>query len=152
MLLGRGCVKKAREHSGHARRATAAPLRDSWTSLAILAGVLALATLLEATPREASLAGLRAPPCALRAVLGEHACPGCGLTRSTSLVVRGDLAGSLSVHPAGALVALLCLAGIALHLHILIRRRRTATHAALLRLGGRLFVLGLVAACVVRWI
>ena len=145
-------MKEAKEHLGHTGRATAAPLRDSWTSLAMLAGVLVLATVMEATPRGASLAGLRAPPCALRAVLGEHACPGCGLTRSTALVVRGDLAGSLSLHPAGVLVALLCLAGIALHLHILIRRRRTATHVALLRLGRRLFVVGLVAACVVRWI
>ncbi len=151
MLLGRGRVKKAREHLAHARRATAAPLRDSWTSLAMLAGVLVLATVLEATPRGASLAGLRAPPCALRAVLGEHACPGCGLTRSTSLVVQGDLSGSLRLHPAGALVAILCLGGVAVHLHILVRRRRTAVHAALLRLGRHLFVAGLVVACVLRW-
>lgn len=32
------------------------------------------------------------------AVLTHHACPGCGLTRATRLLLRGDLAASLHMH------------------------------------------------------
>ncbi|MFQ5844228.1 MAG: DUF2752 domain-containing protein [Planctomycetota bacterium] len=122
--------------------------RDSWASLAILGGVLCVAALLDASPHSASLAGVEGPPCLLGTLLGERACPGCGLTRSAALVAQGDPAAAFAVHPAGILVILLCAAGVVTHLHILIRRR--CGHAELRRLGRRLFVVGLAAGWLVR--
>ena len=72
------------------------------------------------------------------------------MTRSSGFAARGDLAGSFALHPAGLLVLALCAAGVLLHLHILVRGRRTARHAALQRLGHRTFVVGLLAAYVIR--
>jgi hypothetical protein len=42
--------------------------------------------------------------CVLHRLTG-LSCPGCGLTRSICHLLQGDLAGSLRLHPAGALVA-----------------------------------------------
>lgn len=39
--------------------------------------------------------------------LGLDFCPGCGLGRSVSLLLHGDIAGSLSIHPLGIPAALI---------------------------------------------
>ena len=119
-------------------------------SAALLAGVLAAAAWMDATPRDATLFGIQGPPCALRALAGEKACPGCGLTRSTALTVHGQLAEALRVHPAGPLVALLCALGLLLYLHAAWHGRMEGVHLRMARLGRRVFVVGLAAGWLVR--
>ena len=121
-------------------------------ALVVLALPLLLGSAADADERHASLLGVEATPCPLRLLAGEHACPGCGLTRGTALAVQGSWQRSFGVHPGGALVALLCAAGLAVHAHILLRRERRPAHERLLRAGQRTFVVGLLAAWVVRLI
>jgi len=118
----------------------------------VLALPLLLGAVADADEENASLLGVQGNPCPLRLIAGDHACPGCGLTRGTALAVQGNLRASWHVHPAGWLVALLCAAGIAIHTRILMRGERTAVHARLLRQGHRIFVVGLFAAWLGRLI
>lgn len=50
--------------------------------------------------------------CLVKAIAGVE-CPACGITRSASLVLSGDWAESLRIHPAGAVVMLAVLASAA---------------------------------------
>lgn len=49
------------------------------------------------------------PPCTMKAMTG-LSCPGCGMTTTFSLVVRGDIAHALQVNWAGVVVA--CVAAV----------------------------------------
>ena len=132
--------------------------RRSRFAVLVLALPLLLGAVADADEQHASLfgseglLGVQGNPCPLRLIAGDHACPGCGLTRGTALAVQGNLRASWHVHPAAWLVALLCAAGIAIHTRILIRGERTAVHARLLRQGHRIFVVGLFAAWLGRLI
>ena len=116
----------------------------------LLAAPLAIGLCLEATPEKATLLGWEGPSCLVADHLGEAACPGCGLTRSTALWVQGDFAGSTAAHPVGWLVVLLCAAGIALYTDIFRRGQTTSLHRRLLRSGRWAFASGIVAAWVLR--
>jgi hypothetical protein len=94
--------------------------------------------------------GLSGPGCPLGDALGSSACPGCGLTRSTALALHGDWVAALSLHAGGFVVVLACLAGIALHGHVLATRRRSPRHDALLRFGRFAFALGILGAWAAR--
>ena len=50
------------------------------------------------------------------AVLTGSACPGCGLTRSIASLARGDLSGSVAMHPFGILLAFQAVVFIALEI------------------------------------
>jgi len=126
--------------------------RRSRFALVLLALPLLLGSVAEADERQANLLGMHAIPCPVRLLGTEHACPGCGLTRGTALAMHGEIHRSWNVHPAGLLVALLCAAGVAVHLHILARRERRPVHDRLLRHGHRVFVVGLFAAWLTRLI
>lgn len=76
--------------------------------LAALA-ILLVAAVLDVTPARdgVTLLGWRLPEvCTTKRALGV-ACPGCGLTRSFVVGVRGDLAASARLHPVGAVLLLL---------------------------------------------
>lgn len=118
--------------------------RRSLLALLLFAAVLLLGLLMRADGEHAVLVGLEGPHCVLRGLLGEKACPGCGLTRSVVLVLHGGWGEAWDVHPAGFLVAALCLAGLIVHGSILFGRRRTEWHGRLLSLGYRIFVVGLL--------
>lgn len=122
----------------------------AWISLLAAGGVLALAGLLDVTRDSASLGGISGPHCLLGRTLGEGACPGCGLTRGTALAVQGEWSESFASHPAGIVVALLCAAGILVHSHILIGRRRRRSHTVLIRVGQSVFVVAIATAWLVR--
>ncbi|GEM_PF-387021 len=54
----------------------------------------------------------RLPPlCASRSLFG-ISCPGCGLTRSITLLAHGELRRSLAMHPVGAIMAIYIVAQI----------------------------------------
>jgi len=125
-------------------------LRGSALAVLLLAFPLVVGALAEADERHAALLGMEAAPCPIRLVAGDHACPGCGLSRSTVLAVHGELSRSWRVHAAGILILLLCVGGIAVHAHILATRRRSRWHERVLRFGRRLFALGLLGAWILH--
>jgi len=96
------------------------------------------------------LLGVEAVPCPARLLGGEHACPGCGLSRATVLAVHGDWSRSWSVHPAGIVLALLCACGIALRLSLRFAPRPATVRESILRAGPPLFIVGIVAGWVLR--
>jgi hypothetical protein len=64
------------------------------------AGMLAVAVIRPMLPIEV------VPPCPLRAVLGIP-CPMCGMTRSVTSIIHGNLGHALTMQPAGFLVVAL---------------------------------------------
>ncbi|MDA1264999.1 MAG: DUF2752 domain-containing protein [Planctomycetota bacterium] len=124
------------------------PRTRSWWAVVILSLPLVLGLLLRIEGSSASLFGLEGPECAVGRAIGPAGCPGCGLTRATGLTLQGDLDGAAALNWAGIAVVLACLAGLAVHLDILVRaKRRTPFHQRLLRLGAR----GFLAAVFLAW-
>jgi len=125
-------------------------LHRSWLALCILAAPILLGLCLSVEQGQATLFGLAGPACVVGEALGEHACPGCGLTRSTALVMHGSWRESFDLHPGGWLIVLLCAAGILVHADALRRGVITSAHDQLLRSGRALLVLGLAAAWIIK--
>lgn len=114
------------------------------------AGVLVLAATAEASHSAATWFGIRGPVCPLGFLLGECACPGCGLTRSTAMVVQGRFSDALALNPAGFVVAALCVAAILLHADVARRGRAADLHLTLRQLGRQVFIAGIAAAWLLR--
>ena len=112
--------------------------------------VLALAATATVSRHAATWFGVRGPICPLGHLLGEHACPGCGLTRSTALVVQGRWYEALSLHPAGFVVAGLCIGAVLLHLDVLRRGAVLDGHLRLRRASRWCFVAGILLAWTAR--
>ena len=126
--------------------------RRSWIMAGILAGALLLGVLVKADTERATLFGLEGPHCLLGSAIGETACPGCGLTRSTALLLDGEWGEATRVHPACWVVVMGCFFGLLVHLDILRRGRRTSVHRTILSVGHGVFVTGLTAAWLLRLI
>ncbi len=118
---------------------------SSACAAALSALVLLVALLMHADTAHATLFGFSGLPCPAGTLLGESVCPGCGLTRSTALVMHGRFAEALRLHAGGFFVVFACLAGFLVHGHSLLVRHRSPRHDALLRAGRVLFVAGIVA-------
>lgn len=119
-----------------------------WGSLGILAiciGVIAAGLAVEVSAEAAHWHGAEGPKCLVRGILGDEACPGCGLTRATALVLQGRWGDAWRIHAGGFVVALLCCAGIPLHLDILRRGEVRSVHRRLGRAGRWALLLGVVA-------
>ena len=82
-----------------------------WRDRLVLAAPLAVIGLL-ATVQPVS-AGVTICPFAL---ITGMACPGCGMTRAASSLIRGDLTNALGYHPLVPLIALLAVGGWAWYL------------------------------------
>ena len=138
------------------RKVTAAQLRPSGDArqsrlpLVVLVLPLLLGAVADADESQATVLGVEAAPCPVRLIVAEHACPGCGLGRATALAVQGQWERSWIVHPAGIMVAALCALGIAVRLSLRFARRSADAGDALLRHGHHIFVLGILAAWIVR--
>lgn len=121
------------------------PLRALGFSLALAAGWSAT------VQRDgATWFGVRGPHCLVGACLGPLACPGCGLLRATAAALQGHFTFAWSLHPAGPLVALLLLAGLALSLDALRRGQEPGIHGRLRRIGQRAFVTSLLLGWALR--
>jgi len=118
----------------------------------LLAAPLVLGLCIEASGERATLFGLEGPGCLVSDNLGQAACPGCGLTRSTALLMHGQWGAASAVHPAGWLVGLLCGLGVLLYADIARRGQRTRTHHRLLRTGQWTFATAIVAVWLARWL
>jgi hypothetical protein len=125
-----------------------APLaRFAGASLALAAGLAA-----NVTADGATWFGVRGPRCPLGACLGELACPGCGLLRSTAAALQGDLALAWAAHPSGLAVAALLVGAAALHFDVLRQRRELAGHLRLRRAGHLAFAVALLAGWLLRFL
>ncbi len=89
-------------------RAGSSPV--AWTAWA-LAGAAAAGSI--AALRAGTTGTWMEPVCLLRQV-AHVSCPICGLTRSLTLLARGDVAGSFSLHPWGAALTLQIVGGWAI--------------------------------------
>jgi len=118
--------------------------------LVVLLLPLLLGAVADADENHAAILGVEAVPCPARLLAGEHACPGCGLSRATALAVHGDWSRSWSVHPAGIVLALLCACGIGLRLSLRFAPRHATVRESMLRAGPRIFILGILAGWVLR--
>ena len=81
------------------------------------------------------------------AVLTGTACPGCGLTRSIASLVRGDLSGSLAMHPFGILLAFQGIVFMALE----IAGFRFSSRKWRIPLVLAVNLVGLLALWILRW-
>lgn len=120
------------------------PLLGPMVVLAIALGTIAVGSTVEVTAERAHWHGVDGPQCLLRGVLGDAACPGCGLTRATALVLQGRLGEGWQIHGGGFVVVLLCAAAIPFHLDILRRGRRTSGHRRWAQLGRLALLVGVV--------
>ncbi len=119
-----------------------------WGSLGILAicvGVIAAGLAVEVSSDQAHWHGAEGPRCLVRGIFGDEACPGCGLTRATALVLQGRWREAWEIHGGGFVIALLCCAGIPLHLDILRRGEVRSVHRHLGRIGRWALLVGVVA-------
>lgn len=64
------------------------------------------------------------------ALMTGTACPGCGMTRAASLLIRGDVGGAIGYHPLIPLVAILAVGGWAWFLLVRSGRARPPTSQA----------------------
>ena len=83
--------------------------------LTIFLGVLIVGSTVKVSSEEAHFHGVEGPQCLIRGVLGEEACPGCGLTRGTAFVLQGSWGSAWRIHPGGFVIALLCVGGVLWH-------------------------------------
>ena len=126
------------------RRALLGPL----VMLAIGAGTLAVGSRVEVSTERAHWHGVEGPKCLVRGVLGDRACPGCGLTRATALVLQGRFREAWEIHEGGFVVVLLCGASIPFQVDIIRRRGRAPGH----RRWGRIGRLSLLAGVLGPWL
>jgi hypothetical protein len=120
--------------------------------LVVLLLPLQLGAVADVDEKHAAVLGIEAAPCPVRWLAGEHACPGCGLSRSTALAVQGQFLRSFHVHPAGVVVAALCALGLPIRLAARFGRIGPKMQVSLLRHGHKIFVLGILGAWLVRLI
>jgi hypothetical protein len=138
----------------------ARPQAHTWVRLMLLgvaAGLLlAFAIALWLNPYDADGRPLRLethrqlglPPCKFYEMFGQP-CPACGLTTSFSLLMHGDISGSLRANAVGTLLAVFCLGLIPWSLLVAVRGRylwvRSLERASL-------WVVGILfALLLIRW-
>jgi len=112
--------------------------------------VLVLGATASVSREAATWFGVRGPLCPLGHLLGEGACPGCGLTRGTALVVQGRWGEAWALNPGGFVVAGLCAAALLLHLDGLRRGTVLDVHLRLRTAGRWCFVAGILLAWAAR--
>jgi Protein of unknown function (DUF2752) len=122
--------------------------------------VLVLGLLLEVTPAQdgVTLFGWRLPEsCATQRYLG-YGCPGCGLTRSFILGLRGELGAAYRLNAVGPLLLLTLMVQLPYRGLRLLRHRRLRREGLVdlsLARGARWwwsYRMGLIAALLVAWI
>lgn len=126
------------------------PRKRALLATLVLAAPLVIGLCMEVSPARATLFGIEGPGCMAAAFLGDIVCLGCGLTRSTALLVQGEWQTATTVHPGGWLVVLFCLAGVLVNTDIARRSYRSPIHRRLQRTGHWAFATGILGIWVAR--
>lgn len=127
-------------------------LRRSWCWVVGSGLTMAAGWSARVRPEAATWFGVRGPYCPLGSCLGEQHCPGCGLVRSTSAALQGDLGAAWAFHPGGILIAALLPVTFLLHLDILRRSHELPAHRRLRRAGHALFVVAVFCGWAARYL
>ncbi|MEO0479889.1 MAG: DUF2752 domain-containing protein [Planctomycetota bacterium] len=117
-------------------------LRAVRTTAILASGALLVAALADVDQNSASIFGVEGPTCPLGSTFGEESCPGCGLTRSVSFAVQGEVAESFAMHPSGVAIAFLLVGTAAVSAHAWATGRLREGHR---RFGASLRLTFLVA-------
>ena len=124
--------------------------RNSAATLVVLMGILALGSVLQVSAGGASLGSIAGPECLLRNLVGERSCPGCGLTRASSLVLHGEFSRAWAVNVGGFfLVGTLGLWSM-IHLWIMATGRRTTASIRWLTVSRRILLFGVILGWILR--
>jgi Protein of unknown function (DUF2752) len=115
-------------------------LRASLAPPLIFAGVFAVA-------QGASALGIHVSGCLLKALLGVP-CPGCGITTSVALLLRGRFEQAFDVNAAGLCVVLFVVAQLGLTAAVALRTLGPSRLASLSRANDRF----LLASLLLSWI
>ncbi|MCA9003279.1 MAG: DUF2752 domain-containing protein [Planctomycetes bacterium] len=133
-------------------RDAAAIRRGSAAALIVFLGVLALGLSLNATVDGATLGGVEGPDCLIRSFAGERACPGCGLTRSLSLILHGHFFEAWTVNAGGFFLVGVLAFWSYLHSWMFVRGERTLSAVRWLTHSRRFLLLGVILGWVLRWV
>lgn len=126
--------------------------RSNALALALLVGMFAVGALIEADPNSARLFGVEGPMCPSRLVLPDRGCPGCGLTRATAMILDGNTADATRLHPGAWLVVVLGAAGALMRAVLLVSSQQSDWIHRQLRHGRILFLVGLLAIWLARFV
>jgi len=126
-------------------------VRASWFWLTGTGLVMAAGWTADVAEESATWFGVRGPQCPLGTCLGPLNCPGCGLGRSTSSALQGDLDAAWYFHPAGIVIAALLPVTFLVHFDILRRQRELPFHQRLRRAGYLLFVASILIGWALRY-
>jgi hypothetical protein len=114
--------------------------------MVVSAVVVIVALAMKVDAQQASLFGVEGPVCLLGELSDGKACPGCGLTRSTGLIMQGRLFEGFALNPVGMLVVLFSVLGLALGLLSFFSARASAILTTFSKRAGPIFVLVMVVA------
>lgn len=124
--------------------------RKSAGALIVLMVILWLGLLLQATAEGATLSSIAGPECLIRNWIGERACPGCGLTRASSLVLHGEFSTAMAVNAGGFFLVGVAVFWSLIHSVILIRGQRSAALVGWLTVGRHVLLFGVILGWVLR--
>ncbi len=124
--------------------------RNSAVAFLVLLSILGLGMLIQVQAGEASFGGLSGPECQISRVAGDHVCPGCGLTRSSALVLDGDFYRAFSVNAGGFFLVGVLLLWSLVHAWIMIQGQRSAASVRWLISGRRLLLFGVIFGWIAR--
>lgn len=98
--------------------------------------------------------GARGPHCLVGSAIDPLACPGCGLVRATSSALQGDIGRAWLFHPAGPVIAALCILAFAAHLlprQLLVGRAALDLHDRLRRFVWVALPIAIGAGWLLKW-
>lgn len=124
--------------------ATRGPHGSGLWVLVVSAVVVIVALTMKVDAQQASLFGIEGPVCFLGELSDGKACPGCGLTRSTGLIMQGRLSEGFALNPAGMLVVLFSVLGLALGLFSFFSAQASALLTTFSKRAAPIFVLVMV--------
>ncbi len=124
--------------------------RHAALALAVLLGCLLLGWNLQVQPDKAQWAGWSGPHCLLSETLGDHSCPGCGLTRASALALQGEWRAASAMHLGGLVVVVVFGMWSLVYARLWLRGQVTPPMRLALRVGRYALALGIGVGWLLR--
>jgi|FLOH01.1.fsa_nt_gi hypothetical protein len=126
------------------------PSRGALGAFLLSAVILLVGLSVSVDVEHASLFGVEGPVCFLGELGGDLACPSCGLTRSTSLILQGEISSGIALNPNGLLVVLFATVGFGLGALSFLSARAEGLLQRFSQRAGRLFMTALLSVWLFR--